>query len=51
MKKNWSPAKTCKHPKVNQYFSEDGLLEWCATCGALVEDHHLRKFGKPHPSN
>jgi hypothetical protein len=48
MKKQQKPA--CTHPESSRVFSEDGLIEWCENCGALVTDHHLRKFGYPHPS-
>ena len=30
-------------------FSEDGLLEWSNVDGTLVTDHHMRKYGTPHP--
>lgn len=40
----------CEHPEDERYFSEDGLIEWCGRCGELICDHHLRKFGTPHPS-
>ena len=39
----------CKHPKDDRCFSEDGLIEWCEACGALICDHHLRKYGKSRP--
>lgn len=39
----------CEHPKDDRHFSEDGLIEWCGACGALVRDHYLRKYGKPRP--
>lgn len=48
-KDEWPPAKNCTHPKSARYFSEDGLLEWCGNCGELIMDHHLRKWGYPHP--
>jgi hypothetical protein len=43
--------KKCTCEKPNKMYSEDGLLEWCADCGKLIQDHHLRKFGRPHPNS
>lgn len=40
----------CTCDERESAFSEDGLIEWCRNCGKLIEDHHERKFGKPHPS-
>ena len=39
----------CNHPEEARRFSEDGLLEFCTECGAMICDHHKRKFGTPHP--
>lgn len=40
----------CTHPKEDRIFTEDCLFEWCSLCGQAVTDHHMRKFGTPHPS-
>ena len=40
----------CSKGMQESVFNEDGLLEWCDYCGFLICDHHLRKFGRPHPA-
>jgi len=49
-KKYRSMDEKCNCKEPTSTYSEDGLVEWCTDCGRLITDHHLRKYGEPHPA-
>lgn len=48
--KLWRTRCRCPEEHRESQFNEDGLIEWCESCGLLIRDHHQRKFGRPHPA-